>query len=207
MRCLKVRLWSDELHGLSHLLSQRWNTPKDGKSSWLAVWLAISTPSRCNGIVHNSPGPCVTFLKLDGFLIYCTFPHGYVSEFDKKKIKIKKNKGGSKDRYKKAKCMLVTEQFPRYFSWVNSSWSNKAICNNNNMCWSKMFKVIQHIYIMPSSGWVGASLPGSKHQHLNVCFELIGPETALLFFSFVIYENDEKHSSKCLMDRVCILHI
>lgn len=84
MSCLRVLLWSDELHGLSHLLFQKWYTLKDAESSWLAVWLAISTPNRCNGIVHKSPGPCVTFVKLDGFLIYCTFPHGYISKSDKR---------------------------------------------------------------------------------------------------------------------------
>lgn len=45
--------------------------------------------------------------------------------------------------------------FPCYFSQVKSAQSNKAICSYNNMCWSDMLKVIQHVYIMPSSGWGG----------------------------------------------------
>lgn len=30
---------------------------------------------------------CVTLLKLDVFLIYCTFPRRYISEYDRKKKK------------------------------------------------------------------------------------------------------------------------
>lgn len=33
------------------------------------------------------------------------------------------------------------------------------------MCWSQMFKVIQHIYIMPSSGWEESLMPDSEYQH------------------------------------------
>lgn len=80
----------------------------------------------------------------------------YFSEFDKKRVE--------KEKRRKAWVMIDATQlnvsvmhnvFPCYISQVKSAQSNKAICNYNNMCWSDMLKVIQHVYIMPSSGWGG----------------------------------------------------
>ena len=90
---------------------------------------------------------------------YCTFPLRYIFQnLTKKRVEKEKKK------VKKARVMIDATQlnvsvmhnvFPCYFSQVNSAQSNKAICNYNNMCWSEMLRVIQHVYIMPSSGWGG----------------------------------------------------
>lgn len=49
----------------------------------------------------------------------------------------------------------LTQNDSLAISEVNSTRSNKTISNNNK---SKMLKVIQHIYIMPSSVWAEAWL-------------------------------------------------
>lgn len=49
----------------------------------------------------------------------------------------------------------LTQNDSLAISEVNSTRSNKTISNNNK---SKMLKVIQHIYIMPSSVWAEALL-------------------------------------------------
>lgn len=129
----------------------------DGKSSWLAVWLGISTPNTCNGIVH-------LFLDLWYFSSCRSMMCASIAHFLSGIFFRIWQKKGRKGKRRKAWVMIDATQlnvsvmhnvFPCYFSQVKSAQSNKAICNYNNMCWSDMLKVIQHVYIMPSSGWGG----------------------------------------------------
>lgn len=68
----------------------------------------------------------------------------------------------------------LTQNDSLAISEVNSTRSNKTISNNNK---SKMLKVIQHIYIMPSSVWAEALL------HPNN-FSILGPYM-MIFLHFV----------------------
>lgn len=68
----------------------------------------------------------------------------------------------------------LTQNDSLAISEVNSTRSNKTISNNNK---SKMLKVIQHIYIMPSSVWAEAWL------HPNN-FSILGPYM-MIFLHFV----------------------
>lgn len=68
-----------------------------------------------------------------------------------------KTENTNKDRCYTAKWYAWHSTIPLQFqppiSQVNWAQSNKVICNNT--CWSKMLRVTQHIYIMPSSEWEG----------------------------------------------------